>query len=37
VEYLSSMVEGVYVLDASNYPKDLLYENIPMELHVYDT
>jgi hypothetical protein len=29
--------ERVYVLDVSNLPKDLLYKDILMELHVYNT
>jgi len=37
VKYLPCVFEGVYVLDISNLPKDLLYEDIPMKFLVYDT
>ncbi len=37
VRYLPCTFEKVYVLDVSNFPKDFLYKDIPMELHVYDT
>ncbi len=37
VKYLSCVFERVYVLDVINMPKDLLYKDIPMELHVYNT
>ncbi len=37
VKYLPCAFERVYVLDVSNLPKDLLYEDIPTKFHVYDT
>ncbi len=37
IKYLPCTFEGVYVLDVSNLHEDLLYEDILMELHVYDT
>jgi hypothetical protein len=37
VKYLPCAFEGVYVLDVSNLYEDLLYENISIEFHVYDT
>jgi hypothetical protein len=36
VKYLPCAFE-VYVLDVSNLPKDLLYEEILTKLHVYNT
>lgn len=36
IKYLPCVFE-VYVLDVSNLPEDLLYENILMKLHVYNT
>jgi hypothetical protein len=29
--------DGVHVLDVMNMPEDLLYNDIPKELHVYNT
>jgi hypothetical protein len=37
VKYLPCLFEGIYVLDVINMLKDLLYKDIPGELHVYDT
>ncbi len=37
IKYLTCAFEKVYVLNVSNLLEDLLYEDIPMELHVYDT
>jgi hypothetical protein len=37
VKYLPCVFKGVYVLDVSNFPEDLLYEDIPIKFHVYDT
>jgi hypothetical protein len=37
VKYLPCLFEGIYVLDVINMLKDLLYKDIPKELHVYDT
>jgi hypothetical protein len=37
VKYLPCVFEGVYVLDISNLPGDLLYEDIPMKFLVYET
>jgi hypothetical protein len=38
VKYLPCMFEGVYVLDVSNLPEEvLLYKDIPIKFHVYDT
>jgi len=37
VKYLPCVFEGVYVLDMSNLPEDLSYEDIPMKFLVYDT
>jgi hypothetical protein len=37
VKYLSYAFEGICFLDAINMPKDLFYENMPKEFHVYDT
>jgi hypothetical protein len=37
VKYLPCAFKEVYVLDVSNLPKDLLYEDIPTKFHVYDT
>jgi hypothetical protein len=37
VKYLSCQFKGVYVLDVSKLPKDLLYEDISIQFHVYDT
>jgi hypothetical protein len=37
VKCLLCAFDGVYVLDLINIPKDLLYKNIPVELHVYHT
>ncbi len=37
VKYLSCVFNGIYVLDVKNMPKDLLYNDIPRELHVYNT
>jgi hypothetical protein len=36
-KYLPCAFKGVYVLDVSNFPKDLLYKTIPTKFHVYDT
>jgi len=36
IKYLPCVFE-VYVLDVSNLPEDLLYENILTKLHVYNT
>jgi hypothetical protein len=37
VKYLPCTFEGIYVLDILNLHEDLLYEDILMELHVYNT
>jgi hypothetical protein len=37
VKYLPCLFEGIYLLDVINMLKDLLYKDIPRELHVYDT
>jgi hypothetical protein len=37
VKDLPCVFDGVYVLDLTNIPKDLLYKDIPKELHVYHT
>jgi hypothetical protein len=37
VKCLPCAFEGVYVLNVLNFSKDLLYEDISMELHVYNT
>jgi hypothetical protein len=37
VRYLPCAFEGVYVLDVSNLPKNVLYKDISIEFHVYDT
>jgi hypothetical protein len=37
VKYLSCAFKGVYVLNVSNLPKDLLYKDILTKFHVYDT
>ncbi len=37
VKYLPCAFEGIYVLNFTNMPKDLLYEDIHGELHIYDT
>jgi hypothetical protein len=37
VKYLPCVFDGVYVLDLTNMPKDLLYKDILEELHVYHT
>jgi hypothetical protein len=37
VKYLSCAFEGIYILDAINMPKDLFYEDMPKEFHVYGT
>jgi hypothetical protein len=37
VKYLPCVFKGVYVLDVSNLPEDLLYENILTKFHVYGT
>ncbi len=37
IKYLPCVFEIVHVLNVSNLLKDLLYEDILMELHVYDT
>lgn len=37
VKDLPCVFDGVYVLDLTNIPKDLLYKNILEELHVYHT
>jgi hypothetical protein len=37
VKYLPCKLEGIYVLDVSNLPKDLLYKDIPTKFHVYNT
>jgi len=37
VKYLPCAFERVYVLNVSNLHEDLLYEDIPIEFHVYDT
>jgi hypothetical protein len=36
IKYLPYAFE-VYVLDVSNLLEDLMYENIPTKLHVYNT
>ncbi len=36
IKYFSCVFEKVHVLNVSNLLEDLLYEDIPMELHVYD-
>jgi hypothetical protein len=37
IKYLPCVFEKVHVLNVSNLFKDLLYEDILMEFHVYDT
>jgi hypothetical protein len=37
VKYLPCVFEGVCVLDISNLPEDLSYEDIPMKFLVYNT
>jgi hypothetical protein len=37
VKYLPFVFKGVYVLNVSNLPKDLLYEDISTKFHVYNT
>jgi type VI protein secretion system component Hcp len=37
VKYLAYTLKGVYVLDVSNLPEDLLYKDIPTKFHVYNT
>jgi hypothetical protein len=37
VKYLPCVFDGIYVLDVMNMPKDLLYNDIPRELHIYNT
>jgi hypothetical protein len=37
IKYLPCAFEKVHVLNVSNLLEDLLYEDIPMEFHVYDT
>ncbi len=37
VKYLPCAFDGVHVLDVMNMPEDLLYNDIPRELHVYNT
>ncbi len=37
VKYLPCAFERVYVLNVSNLHEDLLYEDIPIKFHVYDT
>ncbi len=37
VKYLPCTFAKVYVLDVSNLLEDLLYKNILIEFHVYDT
>ncbi len=37
VKYLPCAFERVYVLNVSNLHEDLLYKDIPIEFHVYDT
>jgi hypothetical protein len=37
VKYLPCAFKEVYVLDVSNLLKDLLYEDILIEFHVYDS
>jgi hypothetical protein len=37
VKYLPCVFDGIYVLDVTNMLKDLLYNDIPRELHVYNT
>jgi len=37
VKYVLCAFEGLYFLDAINMPKDLLYKDMPKELHVYGT
>jgi hypothetical protein len=36
VKYLPCALEGIYVLDVSNFPKDLLYDDTLTKFHVYD-
>jgi hypothetical protein len=37
VKYLPHVFKKIYVLNVSNFPKDLLYKDIPTKFHVYDT
>ncbi len=36
VKYLPCVFKGIYVLDVSNLPEDLLYEDTLTKFHVYD-
>ncbi len=37
VKYLPCTFDGIYILDVTNMLEDLLYNDIPRELHVYNT
>ncbi len=37
VKYFPCVFDGIYVLDVTNMLKDLLYNDIRRELHVYNT
>jgi hypothetical protein len=37
VKYLPHVFRKIYVLNVSNFLKDLLYKDIPTKFHVYDT